>query len=70
MQFYHRIKQSGYPYMAATSIPTCRAFLVENLVSGAEAAAPIARKLIERMRQLGYVGQSQTAEKQIPPGKG
>jgi hypothetical protein len=40
------------------------------LVVVLEHAGPIARNRIERMRQLGYVGKSETANKPIPPGKG
>jgi penicillin-binding protein 2 len=48
------------------------AFVVvfEHAGSGAEIAGPVARRLVERMHQLGYFGPSETAAKPIPPGKG
>jgi penicillin-binding protein 2 len=44
--------------------------VLEHAGSGGETSAPIARKLIERMRQLGYIGEPQTADQSIPAGKG
>ncbi|MGD9722957.1 MAG: peptidoglycan D,D-transpeptidase FtsI family protein [Pirellulales bacterium] len=44
--------------------------VLEHAGSGGEAAGPLARQLVERMRELGYFGAQATADKSFPPGKG
>ncbi len=44
--------------------------VLEHGGSGAETAGPIARSLVQRMRQLDYFGVSRTATRPFPPGKG
>jgi penicillin-binding protein 2 len=44
--------------------------VLEHAGSGSESAGPLARKLVERMRELGYFGNTATADKNLPPGKG
>ena len=48
------------------------AFVVVLEHAGGEGAqaAGLAKKLVERLRQLGYFGAPQTAEKSLPAGKG
>ncbi len=44
--------------------------VLEHAGSQGAAAAGLAKKLVERLRQLGYFGGSATAEKTLPTGKG
>ena len=44
--------------------------VLEHAGSGAKIAGPIARNLVERMRQLNYFDTAETADKSFPPGKG
>ncbi len=44
--------------------------VLEHAGHGADAAGPLARNLIQRMQELGYLGSSETADKAFPPGKG
>jgi penicillin-binding protein 2 len=44
--------------------------VLQHAGSGSEAAGPIARNVVERLRELGYLGASDTADKSFPPGKG
>lgn len=44
--------------------------VLEHAGSGAEAAGPIARSLVQRMHQLEYFDATETADKSFPPGKG
>ncbi len=43
---------------------------LEHAGSGADAAGPIARAIVQRLKLQGYLGASETAEKPFPPGKG
>ncbi len=44
--------------------------VLEHAGSGATAAGTVAKSLVQRMQQLNYFGQEETAERAIPPGKG
>ena len=44
--------------------------VLEHAGSGAMAAGTVAKSLVQRMQQLSYFGQEETAERTIPPGKG
>ena len=44
--------------------------VLEHGGGGGDAAAPLARHLVERMHQLGYFTTPTTAGRELPPGKG
>ena len=58
-------------YVPADSPRYAFVVVLEHGGSGAHDAGPLARGLVERMRQLGYFGPpALTADRSIPPGKG
>jgi penicillin-binding protein 2 len=57
-------------YVPADSPRFAFAMALEHAGGGAAVAAPIARRLIERMIELGYFGAVEVVEHSFPPGKG
>jgi penicillin-binding protein 2 len=57
-------------YAPANAPQVAFVVVLEHGGSGSTAAGTIAKNLVQRMRQLGYFGEAQTAEKAFPPGKG
>jgi len=57
-------------YVPAESPQFAFVVVLEHAGGGAAVAAPLARRVIDRLRELGYFGPIDVAQSEFPPGKG